>query len=98
MEEQIIFRTYVHVYLRGDALVDDFATFINLTPDQAAEYYVGKTFTQFYSGFEYKMTCHAIRCEYCQEYHYGEWKGCKHPDEHTWFHKGHDGKPVRGAA
>lgn len=79
-------RTLVTVYLKDDdGVMDQFTTYINLEPFEAAKYYVGNTFTMWYGDAEYKLKCRSIRCDGVQEYKYGQWHDIQHPDGMAWY-------------
>jgi len=85
MEMQIK-RTLVTVYLKSeDGIMDQFTTYINLEPFDAAKYYVGNVFTMWHDEKEYKLKCQRIRCDGVQEWKNGKWNGIQHPDAMAWY-------------
>lgn len=79
-------RTLVTVYLKSIEMEDQFQTYINLEPFDAAKYYLGNKFTVMYSEYEYKLKCMKIRCDGVQEWGCGKWNDIQHEDATNTYH------------
>lgn len=80
-------RTNVTVYLQGEGgIMEQFQTYVNLEPFDAAKYYVGSKFNLSSNGFNYIMTCMYVRCDGVQEWQYGKWADIPHPDSLAHYH------------
>ena len=71
-------RTFVHVYFKGnDGTTDEIQTYINLSPSDAAAYYLGKSFPFGGYGengryYEQKLTAWRVSCYQVEKYHKGK--------------------------
>ena len=75
-KQEKLVRTFVWVYFRDEeGTTDEIHTYINLTPEEAAKYYLGKTFNRGTGGTDCLMKSYLIRCYRVEEYNEkGGWK------------------------
>ncbi len=73
-------RTFVHVYFEGDGCLDEVRTFINFSPEDAAKYYLGRSFP--FGGYdsngrycEYMLKAWRVSCHEVQELQHNDEKG-----------------------
>lgn len=68
-----IIRTFVKVYFKNqDGVTDEVSTYINGTPDEAARYYLGKTFN-FGIASDLLLTAYHINCYKVETWQLGQW-------------------------
>lgn len=76
--DKALIRTFVHVYYKdGYGATDEIQMYINLSPSEAANYYLGKSYpfvgyVENGEYFESMLTAWRVDCDQVQEYHKGK--------------------------